>query len=522
MSIEPAIVGSDEGDPLSATKRLHAGMVAESQQHRFRPVIFHLLAFAATAAVFVLTRDPVVTLQLGGCVMFVSYLAMGWMEVIRAPTLLSPLSFYCLWQAVGLGASAVIVAQKIAARESLVLGPFVVSPDDIAVGYLLTLFGSVAFHTGVQATRPLALGTRRALLHSARWTARRYSTALAVLWSCGIICRLFGRPDTALGAIIGPLIWAPTAMLCAYGLSGAKESSSPRISWAILALGTVVEFACNLGSFSKAYIMYSFVPVLWVCSFYKVFRWRLLPIGVLLAAFYFLILAPVMVLARNAGPLRDGETTTSRLIDSYVSSDSLSVSETGEQSVEFFRRQFDPLPVGFIYGEVKRYGLRWGETLDYLAYAFVPRLVWPDKPYVTRGAWFTTYLGQAANEVDATSATGQTAIGELYWNFDVVGVGVGMLGLGILVGVLWRLAGQRPFIDPIRMLVFTSTVLLVVDMSEAGSTLVTIVHRLVTFGILTWIWDRSVKRFGERKLSALGVTMSVALRLRAPTVRLRP
>src|SRR5262249_52165739 len=161
------------------------------------------------------------------------------------------LSFYFFWQAVGLGASAVSIAQSIDERAGVFLGGFVVEPDDIAVGYVLTLLGSLIFHAGIQTTRPLRLGLQEESIG-----ARRYPIFLIVLWIAGIVGKLYGRPDTAAGAILGPITWAPAAVLCAYALSAKRDAQLPRVSWALLALGALVEFACNLGSFSKAYIMY--------------------------------------------------------------------------------------------------------------------------------------------------------------------------------------------------------------------------------------------------------------------------
>ena len=100
-------------------------------------------------------------------------------------------------------------------------------------------------------------------------------------------------------------------------------------------------------------------------------------------------------------------------------------------------------------------------------YTFIPRLLWPDKPSVSRGAWFTAYLGAAAREEEATTSTGISATGELYWNFGVPGVAVGMCGIGLLYGLLWRMAGANPQ-KPFRMLLYVLVSIPgMVDMPEA-------------------------------------------------------
>jgi hypothetical protein len=160
----------------------------------------------------------------------------------------------------------------------------------------------------------------------------------------------------------------------------------------------------------------------------------------------------------------------------------------GDKSrTDFLDRQFDPTPVSFLHREVEREGLRYGDTMDYMAYAFIPRILWPDKPTVTRGAWFTIYLGQARTERDVTTSTGLTAIGELYWNFGLPGVVLGMLLIGAFRGFLWRLCGQDVQYSPVRFLLYTSLIFSMIDMPEAGTVFVSCVYQLVVFGSLIWM-----------------------------------
>src|SRR5262249_19844214 len=114
--------------------------------------------------------------------------------------------------------------------------------------------------------------------------------------------------------------------------------------------------------------------------------------------------------ARNEGALQEGESYAARL-RRYYSHHNIEDSDPSVEIQKFFERQFDPIPTGFIHGEVEKYGLLYGESMDYLAYAFIPRLFWPDKPAITRGAWFTVYLGDALTEEGATTSTGLSAAG---------------------------------------------------------------------------------------------------------------
>jgi hypothetical protein len=84
-------------------------------------------------------------------------------------------------------------------------------------------------------------------------------------------------------------------------------------------------------------------------------------------------------------------------------------------------------------------GFLGGQTLEYLAYAFIPRFLWPEKPVVDKGGWFAVRIGQAVvnQEGRITSAVNMTTPGELYVNFGWPGVLVGCLLFGGILAVFW-------------------------------------------------------------------------------------
>jgi hypothetical protein len=300
-----------------------------------------------------------------------------------------------------------------------------------------------------------------------------------------MIVRLFGTQLAFLGAAIGVLNWAPFAALCAYALVRGSQPSPGLRFWAVLTLGMMVEVAFNLRTGSKAYIMYSFIPALWMASRQRRYRKWLIPAGAALLFFYVAVLAPVVHSSRQT-QWSSEESQTDRILSTY-NRHAYEQVDLEDQTDALLSRQFDPTPVAFLYGEVRRSGLRYGETLDYLAYAFIPRPLWPEKPNVTRGAWFTLYLGQARNERSVTTSTGQTATGELYWNFGVPGVIAGMAIIGLMIGALWRIAGLRPHKDGLLFLLYITLCFTMVDMPEAGTVIVGNVYRFVVIGFLIWV-----------------------------------
>jgi hypothetical protein len=119
--------------------------------------------------------------------------------------------------------------------------------------------------------------------------------------------------------------------------------------------------------------------------------------------------------------------------------------------------------------------------MAYTAYAFIPRVIWPDKPAVPRGAWFTAYIGFSPSEEEATTSTGMTATGELYWNFGIPGVLIGMFTIGCLLGGLWRMAGADPRHSLLRMLLYVLVMVNMTNMPEAITVFVSIAATFLAF-----------------------------------------
>src|SRR5262249_34889657 len=97
-------------------------------------------------------------------------------------------------------------------------------------------------------------------------------------------------------------------------------------------------------------------------------------------------------------------------------------------------------------------------------------------------------------EQTATTSTGQTATGELYWNFGMPGVFVGLFVIGLFFGAQWRLAWPNPTADPVRFLLYLTLILAMPDMAEAGTTIVAGVYRILAIGALLLFRGKSLSR----------------------------
>jgi hypothetical protein len=91
-----------------------------------------------------------------------------------------------------------------------------------------------------------------------------------------------------------------------------------------------------------------------------------------------------------------------------------------------------------------------GRTLFLPAFAyFVPRVIWPDKPSFTLGREFGETF-RVIHILDEKSSIAATVPGELYWNFDLPGIIVGMAVWGGVLRWFYRRYGEGDGVDPIR------------------------------------------------------------------------
>ncbi|MGI8497802.1 MAG: hypothetical protein ACR2OG_09510 [Gemmatimonadaceae bacterium] len=87
-------------------------------------------------------------------------------------------------------------------------------------------------------------------------------------------------------------------------------------------------------------------------------------------------------------------------------------------------------------------GFYQGKTLSYLAYAFMPRFLFPDKPRIQRGSWFAVRIGQAMETENGwfNNAVNMTVQGELYLNWGWIGIMLGLPLYGLALAVFWSRA----------------------------------------------------------------------------------
>jgi hypothetical protein len=85
-------------------------------------------------------------------------------------------------------------------------------------------------------------------------------------------------------------------------------------------------------------------------------------------------------------------------------------------------------------------GYYYGKTLEYLSYAFIPRLIWPEKPSINPGQWFAEKIGRGTRltETRFSNAINMSVAGELYLNFGWIGAVSGLILMGFLYAIFWE------------------------------------------------------------------------------------
>ena len=251
-------------------------------------------------------------------------------------------------------------------------------------------------------------------------------------------------------------------------------------------------------------MMFSFLPILWFSIKNKQARKYLVVLFIILIPLYFFIVAPLSSDLRYQY-WKGQEVNKTQSLRNVLQGKASDLSNTSKNPLELFlSRSGQITPPAYIIQEVELRGFMYGGTLKYMAFSLVPRIFWKDKPMVSQSAWFTYYLGMARSPEEATSSTGITAIGELYWNFGYLGVIIGMFVLGLGFAGLWRLAGN-PLNSLISMTLYIILLFSMRGFSEFGSTIVMFAILFLSFKFLFKIRDEYINKKGISKFQTNSV-----------------
>jgi len=119
----------------------------------------------------------------------------------------------------------------------------------------------------------------------------------------------------------------------------------------------------------------------------------------------------------------------------------LSIQERAAQRGGALDRMSNIAQLSNIVQLVERNGYYEGKASLPLAYALIPRAIWPDKPSIELGAWFALEIGAAtiaANTGRANNSINMTIPGELYLDFGWLGVMLGCILFGGILSAFWN------------------------------------------------------------------------------------
>ncbi len=441
---------------------------------RWTPVIAHALVVTPALLAAWLGGGASAVFLFGSIAVLVGYPFVIRLEAKLTPLRIGPLTYFFVWEWATAGLAAFWKGIDVVKGAKTILFMVEVPVADMATGYALYLVGLLSFHVGVTLLRPGPDDSSPSTFRGDRF---------ALLWAVGVVARLMRSRLGWAGSVIALLGGGSAAALAATAIQGAPGARVPPRRWALLLGGTGIEFVIGLFGNSKGQAMLSALPIVWMALRSRRPRRNLLALVVGGAVVYGFVVFPLVTAARNSGEF----SATS----GYYSAKTFARAGDNRGDLDlsplavldgFLDRIFVPAPLGFFVSEVRILGFQRGATMTYLDYAFVPRFLWEDKPIVSRGGWFYEYFGGEGTSL------GQSAAGELFWNFGTAGIMVGMVAMGLLFGFLWRLAGPDPRGSPIRMLLYLDLLFGAPGMMEGewGSGFVGLVYRVALFTPLMW------------------------------------
>jgi oligosaccharide repeat unit polymerase len=414
--------------------------------------------------------DPAVFLVASGSAHLFMSLYLMRAEVRHSSIFITPILVYSGWYALMFGPAAIYHGLRYADLRIVQFSVLSLSLEEVSFGYILTVWGGFSICCGLAAGRP-----------KQEWTGRTGAVvnnrmALGVMWLLGVILQATDGWKV-LGALPSVLRYAGTASLCLFSETIPERRTNNFSAFGILVAGCLILFVASASFGSKMEMMYALFPLVWFLSRTAARRrwlWGAIPV---LFSFLIFAIAPIVTIARNtagSASLVD----SSQLLQTIQQFQSVAGTSSWQEYVdewgeEFFKRVFDPLSVGAVEQIVRTQGYSYGANLDYVVWALIPRILWPDKPNVPRGRWFTAQMGVEINENETFGTSfGMTSPGELYWNFGPIGVVVGMFLLGYLLSRgWWSISKEAPSTGILPMLSYISVLFtfLTYQGAEAGS-----------------------------------------------------
>jgi hypothetical protein len=236
-------------------------------------------------------------------------------------------------------------------------------------------------------------------------------------------------------------------------MTWAKQLSGRRklVLLTVLSLLACAVLFFTLGSKSMAFTLLG-MPAM---AFYEVRRKLPLKSVLVVALIFVFLVFPFYNTFRNV----NRELDTSRRVDKTLEmTRGWSSDRYLDASVfAFLKRLAIGTSVAAVISDTGRWvDYKYGETLFLTPIGvLVPRFIWPDKPNISIGREFGATF-RLVNVADFETYVAPSMVGELYWNFAVPGVIVGMFVLGTAYRWYFQRYGAGEGFDPIRKSIYAS------------------------------------------------------------------
>jgi hypothetical protein len=356
-----------------------------------------------------------------------------------------------------------------------------------AVGYLSPLGARLGRHIRVPAVSVVEAPTLMPSLAIFAVGILAEAVVLAMNDFPGRLAVLAGR---ASGVVSGATVFVLVG-LCLLARSAAINRRRVDIAALICAVCATVLVGL-FGQFKEIAILGLIAPLLmWHLSMSRGVRARWFVLPAILVIF---VIFPVVTVARWASQTV-GSTNPARVAPAFVDQ-ALRHDWVTKQPRKF--RPYDPVVLPLAVASHRLYGyesltlaIRYtpseipyleGATLQNLAAGLVPRVLWPGKPKIGIGYWFSVNYWGTPPGVPIVPQT-ITHPGELYIDFGIAGVIVGLAILGLWYRFAWE--ATRPRESATAALLYTLVFVTVIDVDrDLPLVYVTLVQRLATATVL--------------------------------------
>jgi hypothetical protein len=318
-----------------------------------------------------------------------------------------------------------------------------------------------------------------------------------------------GRLAVAAGRLSG--VFSGTTVFVLVGLClitrSAVISRRPRSIVVLLCAVLITVLVGLFGQFKEIAILALVSPVLmWHLSKRRGVRARWFVLPAVLVVF---LIFPLVTIARWSS-LAVGSTNPLRVAPAFLDQ---AVHHDWVTKQERALHPYDPLMQPLAVTSHRLYGyeslalaIRYtpseipyleGATLQNLAAGLVPRVLWPEKPEIGTGYWFSVNYWGTPPGVPVVPQT-ITHPGELYIDFGITGIIVGLAILGLWYRFAWE--ATRPRESATAALLYTLILVTVVDVDrDLPLVYVTLVQRVVTAALLIALIEAARRLITSRR-----------------------